>query len=346
MRIARPLVHDAIVLRLWAAARAGRLPHALLFEGRRGIGKFAAASWLAAGCLCARGPGEPCGVCGPCRRVASGGEESNHPDLFVIDPLAEDEEQIKIERITERERRDSPLPSLEEFLGLRPLEASLRPVLVRESHRMNTAAQNALLKTLEEPREGTVIVLETHRPSGLLATIRSRCIRIRFDAPAREPCEEVLRAAGQEPESARVFARLADGAPGVALELARTGAREALRTLSGVAAGKRAPQAAAEELWEIEGEFPGRTEGAKDRARARAAVELVQGLVGDALRLSVGVEAERLPLGEEARELAARLGERELARRLRTLARIRADIDRNLNAPGTVGRALLVLAGA
>lgn len=346
MQVARPLVHDAIVLRLWAAARAGRLPHALLFEGRPGIGKFAAAGWFAAGCLCARGPGEPCGSCGPCRRVASGAEESNHPDLFVIDPLAEDEEQIRIERISERERKESPLPSLEEFLGLRPLEASLRPVLIRDSHRMNGASQNALLKTLEEPRPGTVIVLETHRPASLLATIRSRCIRIRFDAPAREPCEAVLRAAGQSSEAAHALARMADGAPGVALELARTGAREALQALAGVVAGRRAPQAAAEDLWELEGEFHGRTEGAKDRARARAAVELVQGLVRDALRLSVGVEAERLPLGEEARPLAARLGERELARRLRALARIRVDIDRNLNASGAVERALLVVAAS
>lgn len=344
MRVARPLVHDAIVARLWAAARAGRLPHALLFEGRAGIGKFTAACWFAAGCLCAAGPGEPCGVCGPCRRVASGGEESNHPDLFVIDPLAEDEEQIRIERISEREHKESPLPSLEEFLGLRPLEAALRPVLVRESHRMNGPTQNALLKTLEEPRPGTVIVLETHRPAGLLATIRSRCIRIRFDAPSRAQCEEVLRGHGHEPEAARTLARLADGAPGLALTLARTGAREVLAALAGVALGRRAPQAAAQELWELEGEFHGRTEGARDRARARAAVELVQGLVRDALRVAVGVDPEGLPLGEESRALAARVGERELARRARALAEVRADIDRNLNASGALERALLVLA--
>jgi len=344
VQVTRPLAHDALVLRLWAAARADRLPHALLFEGRAGIGKFTAASWFAAGCLCARGPGEPCGSCGPCRRVTSGGEESNHPDLFVLDPLAEDEEQIKIQRISEREKSDSPLPSLEEFLGLRPLEASLRPVLVRESHRMNRAAQNALLKTLEEPRPGTVIVLETHRSSALLATIRSRCIRIRFEAPGRAACETVLRAAGHDPEAARALARLADGAPGVALELARGGARAVLEALAGVAGGRRAPQAAAQELWEIEGEFHGRTDSAKDRARARAALELVQGLVRDALRLAVGGEAEELPLGEEARPLALRLDERELVRRSRDLARIRADIDHNLSSSGAVERALLVLA--
>jgi len=163
VQVARPLVHDGIVLRLWAAARAGRLPHALLFEGRAGIGKVAAASWFAMGCLCARGPGEPCGTCGPCRRVTSGGEEANHPDLFVIDPLAEEEEQIKIGRIAERGREEgSSRASLEAFLGLRPFEAALRPVLVRESHRMNVSAQNALLKSLEEPRAGTVLVLESH----------------------------------------------------------------------------------------------------------------------------------------------------------------------------------------
>jgi len=337
-------VHDALVLRLLAAARAGRLPHALLFEGRAGIGKFTAAGWFAAGCLCARGPGEPCGVCGPCRRVASGGEESNHPDLFVIDPLAEDEEHIKIERISERERKESPLPSLEEFLGLRPLEAALRPVLVRESHRMNGPTQNALLKTLEEPRPGTVIVLETHRPAGLLPTIRSRCIRIRFDPPGRASCEEVLRSHGHDAETASNLARLADGAPGRAVQLARSGAREALVVLAPVAAGRRAPQAAAQELWEVEGEFPGRTDGARDRARARAALELVQELVRAALHLAVGADEAQLSLGPEARGLAARLGERELARRARALAEIRADIERNLSPSGALERALLVLA--
>jgi len=346
VEITRPLVHDATVLRLWEAARAGRLPHAMLFEGRAGIGKFTAALWFASGCLCAHGPGEPCGTCGPCRRVASGGEEANHPDLFVIDPLAEEQEQIKIGRIAERgtEEEGAGRPSLASFLGLRPHEAALRPVLVRESHRMNAAAQNALLKTLEEPRPGTVLVLETHKSAALLPTIRSRCIRIRFDAPTRAQCAEVLARAGLAPEEAGTLARLADGAPGVALALARSGAREMVACLARVARGERPPQAAAQELWELEGEFPGRTESARDRARARVALEFTQRLVRDALHASVGVAPEGLALGAEAPGLAARLGERELVRRARALAEIRADVDRNLGAASAVERALLVLA--
>jgi DNA polymerase-3 subunit delta' len=333
VEFARPLVHDATVLRLWAAARAGRLPHGLLFEGRAGIGKFAAAKWFAAGCLCARGPGEPCGSCGPCRRVASGGAEANHPDLFVIDPLAEEEEQIKVGRIAARGSDEDAggRASLEAFLGLRAHEAKLRPVLVRESHRMNVAAQNALLKTLEEPRPGTVLVLETHKSAGLLATIKSRCIRIRFDAPTHAQCVEVLLRAGLAGEEARVLARLADGAPGVALALARSGAPAIVACVARVARGERPPQAAAQELWELEGEFPGRTEAARDRARARVALDCTQRLVREALHAAVGVA------------LGARLGERELVRRARALATIRADVDRNLGAASALERALLVL---
>jgi DNA polymerase-3 subunit delta' len=278
--------------------------------------------------------------------VASGGAEANHPDLFVLDPLAEEEEQIKIGRIAERGSDEGAggRPSLEAFLALRPHEAGLRPVLVRESHRMNQAAQNALLKTLEEPRAGTVLVLETHKSAALLATIKSRCIRIRFDAPSQAQCAEVLARAGLEPLAALELARLADGAPGVALALAHSGAREIVACVVRVARGERPPQAAAQELWELEGEFAGRTEAARDRARARVVLDVTQRLVREALHAAVGVAPGGLALGEEAATLGARLGQRELARRARALATIRADVDRNLGAASAVERALLVLA--
>ena len=174
----RPRGHDALVVRLFDAARAGRLPHALLFEGPEGTGKFTAMRWFASGLLCAEGPGPPCGECGPCKRVRS----DNHPDLYVVDPTASGEETLRVQRIAYRpDAPNNPDPEdcVESFLDLRAVEAELRPVLLREAHRMNTAAQNALLKTLEEPRPGVVLVLETHRSDLLLETILSRCVRVR-----------------------------------------------------------------------------------------------------------------------------------------------------------------------
>jgi len=347
VRVARPRGHGATIERLWHAARAGRLPHALLFEGAAGIGKFEAAKWLAMGCLCARGPGEPCGTCGPCRRVLSGGEGANHPDLFVVDPLAEGEERIRIGRIAERSgpgEGASGGQSLEAFLGLRPLEGTWRVVLLRECQRMNVPAQNALLKTLEEPRPGTLMVLETHRPSALLPTIKSRCIRIRFSAPSRADCEAVLAEAGLAAAEAQRLARLAEGSPGQALVLARTEAPAALDILGRVGLGRLSPLDAAAELFELEGEFPGKTQGAQDRERCRALLDLALALVRDAWRAAAGVPHERLALGETAAALAAHLGAEALERRGVRLAAARVDVEQNLSPAPLLERALLDLA--
>lgn len=345
MQVARPVAHDVTIERLWRAAARGRLPHALCFEGRAGIGKYLAARWLAQGCLCAAGPGVPCGTCGPCRRVTSGGERGNHADLFVIDPLLEGEERIRVGRIAERSDPDAPPePSLEAFLGLRPLEGRWRVVLVRESHRMVPQAQNALLKMLEEPRPGTLLVLETHRPSALLATIKSRCIRIRFASLAPAQCAAVLRASGLDEVEALELARLSEGSPGVALALAQSGAREILARLVDVALGRRGPSAAADELWELEGEFTGKTESARDRERCRVVLDLAVALARDAGRAAGGLPPEALAHGEAAAALAERAGAEGLARRILSLAEARADVEHNL-APGTLlDRALGVLA--
>jgi DNA polymerase-3 subunit delta' len=100
----RPLRHDAVVRGLWRAAAAERLPHALLFHGRRGIGKYRAARWLAQGLFCARGVpagsgGEPCGACGPCRRFLSG----NHPDVLAIDPVETQAETLRLHWLVRRD---------------------------------------------------------------------------------------------------------------------------------------------------------------------------------------------------------------------------------------------------
>lgn len=346
MQVARPVAHDALVERLWRAARAGRLPHALLFEGRAGIGKYLAARWFALGCLCARGPGEPCGECGPCRRVTSGGERGNHADLFVIDPVLEEEERIRVGRIAERsqDENEEPEQSLESFLALRPLEGAWRVVLVRECQRMNVHAQNAFLKTLEEPRAGTLMVLETHRPSALLPTIKSRCIRIRFAPLAPEACIQVLLAAGLEPAAASELARLAEGSPGLALAMARNGTQDVRERLAAVVRRERAALDVAAELGELEGEFAGKSEGARERERVRAALELCQALVRDAWRLCAGVAADELASADVARVLAERFGARELARLGEFLTLARADVERNLAPASLLERALLALA--
>jgi len=347
VRVVEPRGHRSLIERLWRAAAEGRLPHALSFEGPEGIGKHTAATWFAAGLLCAKGPGAPCGTCGPCKRFTSGGDQGNHPDLLRIDAVGEGEEQIRVYRIAARSDVPSgkdPEPCLETFLDLCAMEGRGRVVLIREAHRMNASAQNALLKTLEEPRPGTLLVLETHRGELLLPTIRSRCVRVRLQPLAIDDCREVLAEAGLEGERARRLARWSGGSPGRALRLAVQGAEPARAILEDVLHGRTTPLPAAARVGEIEGDFPGEKARARARSRARLFLDLVIGVLSDLQRLLAGLDPGELAHGDLAEELAreGRWEERDLARRLEALVEIRADVERNLGPEMLVERALLV----
>jgi len=278
--------------------------------------------------------------------VQSGGEGANHPDLLVLDPVLDEEEHITIARSAQRSgtgEDEPPERCLEAFLALRPMEGGLRPVLMREAQRMNAAAQNALLKTLEEPRPATVLVLETHRSSMLLPTLLSRCVRIRFDSLSRADCERVLVSLGLAEDAARELARMSGGSPGLAVTMAKTSLRELRERLVGVASGERPALEVAREIWELEGDFPGNTPNARERERARAVVDLALGLVLDARRARAGVEAEDLAHGAVIPAVARHLSEAELARRCEALMAARADVERNLTPVALVERALLTL---
>ena len=350
MRIDRPLAHDALIERLSNAAAEGRLPHALLFEGREGIGKYVAARWFAAGLFCARGTAgghgvaAPCGECGPCKRIVT----DNHPDLLEIDPVADGEERIRVGRIAIRSDANGGQESersLEAFLDLRAVEGTRRVVLIRESHRMTDAAQNALLKTLEEPRPGTLLVLETHRSARLLPTILSRCIRVRLEALSSEDCERVLSAAdpSRAPERTAELAGWSEGSPGVALAFERRGG-VVMRSLVGECVrGERPPLAVAEALWEVEGTFAGTTPTARARDRARFLVDLVLALLRDGMRLESGASGASVAHGDLAVHLAG--GDALAAgRAFDRVFECRVDIERNLTPEAVVERALLALA--
>ena len=345
MQLVEPIGHGDLLERLFRAAGEGRLPHALLLEGAPGIGKFQAAKWLASGLLCAAGPGRPCGSCGPCKRVSSGGYEGNHPDLFVLDPIEEGEERIRVARIAHRSGAtdEDAERCVEVFLGLRAMEGRGRVVLIREGHRMNTSAQNALLKTLEEPSPGTLLVLETHRSEQLLTTIKSRCVRLRCAPLSRADCAEVLAQAGLEREEAERLGRWAEGSPGLALSWRSSGV-EALRALLERALD---PAAACLELaadaWEVEGRFAGATPTARARERARLVLDLALAVLRDAWRAVNGVAADELAHGDLVGRAAREpwRDPKELERRIQTLFECRADVERNLAPEALLDRAFL-----
>ncbi len=338
--------HEAALQGLWRAAAEGRLPHALLFHGPRGIGKFAAARRFARGLLCARRPiSPPCGDCGPCHRTLAG----SHLDLFVLDVAAGEgakdgpEERIKIDRIL---RRPSPAwdgPVVEEFLALRPAEGGWRALIVRDAERLRHSqdeAQNSLLKMLEEPGGSVAWILVSARPQALLPTVRSRCAAVAFEALTREQTLEVLRGHDLEGEPAQALARWARGSPGDALALRARGALAFRPLIEALLAGQRPPLAAARELWEVEGDYPGRTSSARQREQARAFLDLALDVVGDLLRKDAGAPELELAHGD----LAPVSGKVRLLPALEQLLQLRADLELNLDPGALVDAALMALA--
>lgn len=206
-------------------SRTGRLPHALLIHGARGTGKLALADCLAQLLLCeAPEPASrPCGHCEGCRWFLAG----SHPDLRRVEP-----EALAREPAVDTEEGDAPAkrtkPSTEikveqvrdlaGFLNLRSHRGRLRVALVHPAEDMNENAANALLKGLEEPPDGAVFLLVSHRPARLLPTIRSRCVALPVAIPPREEALAWLAAQGAK-DPARWLA-YAGGAPLLALDCA------------------------------------------------------------------------------------------------------------------------------
>ncbi len=159
------------IARLQGAFAAGRLPHALLIHEAPGAGGEWLAAWTARMVLCSSArEAAPCGRCTACQRAA----QEQHPDLAVIRPI-EASTQIRIEQVRE----------LAAELALTAHQGGYKVGILSPADSMNRFAANALLKTLEEPPGGTLLILVASQPSRLPATILSRCQRVRVRAPER-----------------------------------------------------------------------------------------------------------------------------------------------------------------
>ena len=214
--------HLAAARALSTDSASGRLHHAWILAGPRGIGKatlaFRFARYLLAGpsgfplrdaeaAPLYLAPGNPV-----FRRVASGG----HADLRTVEPAGARGE-IRVDAIRDAAR----------FLKLTPGESAWRVLVVDGADSMNPNAQNAALKVLEEPPNNTLILLVSHRPSLLLPTVRSRCRMLRMAPLDRPAFDEVLSGIAPELDAeacARLFA-VSGGSPGAALELEQLGGR-------------------------------------------------------------------------------------------------------------------------
>jgi len=203
----------------WQLSACATLPPSLLFAGPFGVGKrltavalaqalncqspitnqSAAADGLAAGAAL---PLDACGRCAACTRIARG----VHPDVVIVEPG--ESGAIKIDQV--RDVIDRAM--------YRPFEGRRRVVIIDQADALVPQAQNALLKTLEEPPSSSVFILVTSRPDVLLPTVRSRCPDLRFRPLAAADIATVLVARKHSESEARAVAATADGSVGQALQ--------------------------------------------------------------------------------------------------------------------------------
>jgi DNA polymerase-3 subunit delta' len=178
MAFAEVLGHERLRDLLARAVAQRRLPPALLFSGPSGVGKRVLALAVGRALLCERGDGDPCDRCATCSRAARG----LHPDAVLVEPSGSPL-SIKIEQVRDAVR---------EIAG-KPFEGRARTFVVDEAHLLTEQAQNALLKSLEEPPATSHVVLVTPSPQALLPTIRSRCQVLRFSPLPQALLEKHLR---------------------------------------------------------------------------------------------------------------------------------------------------------
>ena len=229
-----PVWLEAQTRRLRAAFVAGRMPHALLIHEAPGAGGEWLAYWAAQLVLCEHPERAPCGACVACERV----RRLQHPDLALLG-LQERATQIRIEQVRE----------LAADLALTAHQGGYKVGILSPADSLNRFAANALLKTLEEPPPGTVLVLVASVPSRLPATILSRCQRLPVPAPSREQAVQWLTATHGPADWQEALAVLGD-APFIAATLdpaliAQTAA-EMRRELEQLAGGAGDPAGSAE----------------------------------------------------------------------------------------------------
>ncbi len=209
-----------------------RFPQAVLLSGSDESSLYAFAQAIAAALLCTGAGSHPCGTCASCRKLA----HDTHPDLICIQ---RDDTEIKVEQARQ----------IREEAAILPNDGSRKVFILHGADHMNTSAQNALLKVLEEPPRYVFFVLTAVQPGLLLQTIRSRCTSYQLapqpmplpDDPALlEPAQAFLRALtrGDEYEmllAAKHYSKLNKAAFGQAMEILCTAIRDAVLMPAGIA---------------------------------------------------------------------------------------------------------------
>lgn len=300
------LGHEREVAAFYAAMRGHRAPHAWLLAGPEGVGKANLANLFARQLLSEAADPSISGVVADDHQTVRLCDAHSHPDLVVLERLPKDAKAVR-----DLDRRDWPMTlervrniSVDQVRGLRaactlkPSLSGRRLVIVDSIDDMERGAANALLKTLEEPPEGTIFLLVTHAPGRLLLTIRSRCRVVRFSALSDDVMTAFLSSKLPNASSAEKAALMAQasGSPGKALALAGLGLDQLYKTLVEIAVDGDPTNAQRAAL--------ATSFNARTQARYEAFLDLVPSFLSQRARSANGAELAKAISGwEEAQRL-------------------------------------------
>ena len=199
---------EDIIAHLQQSIRADKVSHAYLFGGERGLGKGRLAAAFAQTLQCQEKGVRPCGVCPSCKKMSSG----NHPDIRFVSH--EKPASISVEEIREQVVND---------IVIRPYESRFKIYIIDDADKMTPQAQNALLKSVEEPPAYGILMLLADNPEVLLPTILSRCVRLNLKPVSDDKIRDYLMRHLQIPDyQADIQAAFAQGNAGRAARIARS----------------------------------------------------------------------------------------------------------------------------
>jgi len=340
-----------IVTVLRGALRSGRVPHALLFTGPHGVGKYTLARLFAQAANCERLPDDACGECYSCQRVAllaepqrlieqglaERGESADaatvervplilqsHPDVWALVP-----DPVRLKTPVARPMlRIGQLRAVQRAAYFQPM-GRRRVFIVDGAETMRWDVANVFLKILEEPPGSATLILTAPSAYSLLPTIVSRCLQFHFAPLAGSEVEAILKEKSDlSPAAIRTAAQFAEGSPGYALEMdverESQRRREALKILDRASRG--------EEFGQI---FAQTSALAKDRDTSfEDQLSVFYSLLCDLLELSSGIHTPQIrnpPLRKELEVTAGRFSADSIQRALSGLDQLAAGARRNLN---------------
>ncbi len=351
MGFAEFLGNEATVAVLRGVLRAERVPHAMLFTGPRGVGKFTLARMFAQAANCERLKDDFCGECASCRNIAKlaslpdllnqglaeRGEGADaatvertplivqtHPDVWVLMP-----DPVRLKSPVARPvLRIGQLRAVQRAAYFQPL-GRRRVFILDGAETMRTDVSNVFLKILEEPPGSATLILTAPSPFNLLPTIVSRCMQFHFAPLPQEVVESILKTQGnRKPAELKLAAQLSEGSPGLASEMNVEAVVERRRTLLRIL--ERA--ARAQGFSQL---FADTNQLAKDRAASfEDLLADFYGLLSDLLELSAGIRTPSLRnvhLRKELEALARSVNSDWVMRAVSGLDELAAGARRNLN---------------